>query len=312
VILLTVRLLMSIGLTSLFMLMFPALNFLTSVLWGVSLMVAGLYLNQRLLLLIFLADAVSFMVFASDYLLFPLVSVGLPVFLMSIMAARRKTYYLIRQGGLFSCVVAVTVMLGLLFYSAGQADVSLADQASLEITRSVEQYLDSGQLSGYLNQGVTREELLAAADTFSRLAVLYLPAVKYIQALVSVFIVLSIAAGHARRRKLEVLQKQAYPLERMPWPFSWLVILGMAVWVWNYQGTGYWGGNLLAVMAVVSIYFGNAVLLFYYHAFSGSKRTWLTLAIFLAAFLLPQAVLLFVMFLGVFDSLLDYRHISSS
>jgi hypothetical protein len=307
-----IRPLSVVALTATLMLLFPAFHAFLALFWGASLVVAGFYLQRQMIVLLYGLTGAVFFTAGSGALLSDALTVGAPALVMSMLLSRRRDYSTIRKWGLLTGVLVTTLLLGEIFYSANQLGQPLEEQLGTVITQTVEQYLESGATNRYLDQGMSREDLLASAPAFGRLAAQYMPAFKYIQGIISVFIVLSFAGSYARRRHPDTLNKKPYPLERMPWPMAWLVILGLALVLLNWRGYGYIGGNLLAVMGLISFYFGNAAILFHYYAFSARKRI-IALSVFLlGALLAPGTLLLSIMAWGVFDALIDNRKLDKT
>ena len=290
----------------------PGFNPITILIWGAAFLITGLYVDKKNVLLIFAFNIVLMYVLLADvaYIAFSLVSIGLPSLIMGLLLAQAKDYYAVRKAGMISALVGVTLMLGMIWLQGYTLEATMTEQIAGNIRMEMEQYLTAGVFDRYLQQGLTFEELSAMADTTGVWVATYFPALKYIQSIISVFIILSLAVAWARFKRMAILLKRPYVWEHMPWQFSWLVILGLALWYFDLSSMGVIGANIVFIMAVICLYYGNAVLLYHYQfAFSPKRRRWVFMAFLMFTLFLPQIVIMFAMIIGLFDSLVDFRNL---
>ncbi len=292
----------------------PYMTFIAAVIWGVSLIIGGYYLNGKYLALVFgLNLIILYGLTGSTGLFYALGFFGMPSFLMGYRLGRYQNgYYQLRKWGLVSAVLAVSLFLSLA-YNFGELQVATLQN---EIENYMHQGLigsgDTNILKVYEEQGISQEEVENSIALVARGLIMHLPALYYLQALITVLIILSLSAYYCRRRNLPILNKRPFSEEVMPWQFAWGIIVGLSLWLWGRDEMTtlyYAGSNLLVILAMVTVYFGLSSLVYRWQIMNPTTKRW-TLILFIGAslaFTLPAII--FIGFLGLFDSLLDYRKV---
>lgn len=297
-----------------FLSFFPALNFLGGLIWGVSIIMAGLYLNARKILLIFVFNLIILYVLSgATNTLFLIFFGGLSALVMSQMLVNEKKYYDILKIGMITAFLGVSVFLGLIFINTGEIG-SEETKIQLEqyLTESLDRYEEAGLTAYPEETGLSREELeeqfAQMASIFSRL----LPAIFYLEAFLLVFTMMFFASFLERKREIRRLKKKEFSQEFMPWQLAWIVIAGLALFLLGKDELAtiyYLGSNILLVMTPILCYFGLSTLWYKVRQFSrGSKIAMLVGMIILFIFL-SVAMIVLLALIGLFDSLLDFRKI---
>jgi len=108
------------------------------------------------------------------------------------------------------------------------------------------------------------------------------------------------------------LKKKAFSQQSMPWPFSWVVIIGLGFWIWGRDEMNqlyYLGSNILAIMVVFALYYGLSTLVFKIGQQKPSTKTWWIIGLAFMTLIFPLSAILFVSLIGIFDSLVDFRRL---
>lgn len=100
--------------------------------------------------------------------------------------------------------------------------------------------------------------------------------------------------------------------QRMAWQLDWVIILGLSMWLagdnWSIEWLQAAGRNLLALMMPIVFYFGMCLTVYLFKRFR--KRRLLIAALVMAGLFLPLQFTMVVLILGLFDPLIDYRHLT--
>jgi uncharacterized protein YybS (DUF2232 family) len=290
----------------------PYLTFLAAIVWGVSLVIGGHFLNEKKLTLVFgLNLLLLYGLTGGNGLFFAIGFFGIPSFLMGYLLCLKKGYYELQKWGLVSAVCAVSLFLVLAYYNFGEAQIH---SMQMEVEKYMQDSLvltgDSSILKLYEEQGISREEIKNSITLVARGLVMHLPAFYYLQAMLTVLIILNLSAYISRKKSLPILAKRPFREESMPWQFAWGIILALSLWLLGRDemtAMYYVGSNLLVILAMVAVYFGFSILTYRWANMNPGSRKWM-LAIFIIlslTFTLPAII--FIGLLGLFDSLLDYR-----
>lgn len=286
---------------------------LAAIVWGATLITAGLYLKRGQLLVIFAANTLL-MCYFGGWLnaLYLLALCGLSMMIMAYMAWRGADYYEMQKAGIAIAIVAVSLFLGLTFFQTGDNwKTELETQITTYINQSLESYEDAGLLKLYAEQGITRQDIEQGVHNFIRVIIRHLWAIFYLQAIMTVFFALLLATIINRKRHGERLKKKPYREEIMSWQLVWVIIAGLALCLWgNYRNNTqlfYIGSNILVVLVPITIYYGLAAVIYKIGQVRQAYRRWFIITlVILSTFFLPSALIFFSIF-GMFDALLDYR-----
>ena len=290
----------------------PGLALIGAIAWGVSLVLGGHFLNRRNLALVFVLNVVLlYGLSGSSPLFFGLVFFGIPSFLMGFRLSYGRGYYDLRKWGLGSAIISVMLFLGLSYYTADDIQIRTMQ---IEIEQYVQQKIDLPGNSEiwklYEDQGISQEEIKERLANLPWVIYTHLPAFYCFEAILAVFIILSLSAFISRKKRLPILARRSFREEIMPWQFSWVIILALALWLWGRDEMNllyYVGSNILLLAAPVNVYYGFSVLTYRWSKMQSRNKRW-ALILFVIMFLfLTIPAIIFIGLLGLFDSLLDYR-----
>lgn len=293
---------------------FPGFGFFASVFWGITLILTGFEQSKRTVIVLFVVGVVIMlsngMMTYNLKILFYILAIGLPCAVMGIMAAERKGYYLMRKTALLFGIGGTALYWGLMdqqgvwnYYN----ELFLIKAQTL--TREL---LQSGALDRYMTDGISAEMLLERFNDFFEMAIHLLPAFCFIQMLLAVYCAITLASIYGLKHGQRWIAKMPLAVEQMPWQLAWGLIAGLFMAFWDY-GTGsemfYAGLNLMCMMAPIGFYYGCAVMSGKYYAYTPEKRRRAVLILFFVCIFVPQMLAVFVVLLGIFDSVINYRHI---
>ena len=292
----------------------PSLTFIIAIGWGALLIRGSLSLSQRQIGLIYLLNfALLYGIAGASTLFFHAAFFGLPALVMSWMLNRHQGYYTSQKWGVGVAILGVSLFLAVLYLNSGQiAMEQMESQINNYVQDSLNAYEDSGFIRFYEAQGLSRAELEKSFMAMTRSIVRHLPALYYVQAILEVFFMLLLASFLSRKSPDERLKRKAYTEEMMPWPLVWVLIAGLALWLWGRDEMGslyYTGSNIMVVMAPVAVYYGLAVLMFELKRLPSKRKLFATLLIILTLFF-PLSAIIFLSLMGLFDSLLNFRKIA--
>jgi uncharacterized protein YybS (DUF2232 family) len=212
---------------------------------------------------------------------------------------------------MISAVVTVGLFLSVTWLSLGDSGVKeLNQQVETYVQESVKLSQDSGLMDFYEQKGVQPEEIEEGVMQMMHSFIRYLPAFYLIQSIMTVFLTLLCCAYLAVKRKLSILKKKPFQEEIMPWQFAWVVIAGLALWLWGRSDLStiyYIGANILAISIPVTVYYGSADLVYRIARFKKKNRKWVIAGLIILTLVFPLSAIVFIGLIGLFDSLLDYR-----
>ncbi len=292
----------------------PAMNLILVTIWGALVIMAGVNFRAiRLLSIAAINGAALFWQAGLEGILFYGISFGLPIYAMGLLTSMGKNYYQVRTAGFMAAAFSITIYLGSMYYSQGgigtlelAAELNGAFQESLKGT-DAQKLLDM-----YAQQGVSRQEIEGNFERLAQSMARHLPAIYYLQVIVAVFFMLLIASNMSLRRNKERLKRRPFFMEMMPWPMAWLVIAGLAAWLWGYNDRNsfyYMGSNILVIMVPITFYYGLAALIFKLKEMSTAVRRWVILSFIITTMVFPPSTIIFLSLAGLFDSLLDFRKV---
>ena len=182
------------------MTLWPSLNIFAAILWGATLIVAGVYLHRRNLIYLYGTNlVVLFFILGLESMMFFLLFFGSAGLIMSYLASRDKEYYFIQSRGVITAVLGVSVFLLIFYFGTGQNQISDREQ-ELDgyMQEAIEEFSQSDLYQAYEAQGITLEEI---RDGFHETVVIilkHLPALFYLQAIMAVFFMLFFAQMASR------------------------------------------------------------------------------------------------------------------
>ena len=297
------------------MAIFPSLGLLAAIVWGFALFLVGIRQSGRTVMLFFVLNLLVLYLSVGIFtpLLFYILAVGLPCTVMGMMAAEKKNYYLIRKTSLLMGVGGTILYIGFLYQTFGSDWGAIKAEFIQTSQTFIQEILQSGSLDRYLNQGLTADQIIHHVTDIAGVAVNLFPAFYFLQMILAIYFVLTLASIYAIKKGERWLIKKPLSLEQMPWQLSWCMIAGLAMAFWDY-GTGslifYTGLNLMCIMAPIGFYFGCAVVSGKYYSYSPEKRRNALIIFFILCIFVAEILGIFLILLGVFDSVLDYRKLN--
>lgn len=307
-----IKYLLLTSLLSFLMASFPALTILMAILWGGSLIMAGIYLDlKKMLVVTGVSIAVLYAVAGVHIPFYHLAFFGLSAIVMSFLVNMGNEYYQVQKWGLGAAIIGVTLFTLMVYFSTGQIGIQeMEKQLNIYLQENEQQFEQSGLIELYEQRGISREQLEDSMQHMVKSFARHLPAFYYLQAILAAFFMLILAAGLCHKAGLERLKKRPFKYEIMPWQLAWVVIAGLALWLLGraqMNSLYYTGSNILVVMLPISVYFGLAAVAFKLKQQKPVHQKWITIIlIILSVLFLPSATVFFSV-IGVFDALLDYR-----
>ncbi|MDD2372896.1 MAG: DUF2232 domain-containing protein [Syntrophomonadaceae bacterium] len=307
-----IKYLLLTSLLSFLMAIFPSLIILMAILWGGSLIMAGIYLDlKKLLAVTLLSIAILYAVAGVHIPFYHLAFFGLSAIVMSLLANIGKEYYHLQKWGVAAAIIGVTLFTLMIYFSTGQIGTQeMEKQLNIYLQENKQQFEQSGLIELYEERGISREQLEDSMQHMVKSFARHLPAFYYLQAILAAFFMLFLAAILCHKAGLERLKKRPFKYEIMPWQLAWVVIAGLALWLLGraqMNSLYYIGSNILVIMLPISVYFGLAAVAFKLKEQKPVHQKWITIIlIILSVLFLPSAIVFFSV-IGVFDALLDYR-----
>ena len=300
---------------ALLMALLPFLTIIIAILWGCSLLLAALYLDQKRLITVIIINLIIVLSLSGlEQTVYLLAFFIIPAVVLSIGAQQGRDYYQLQRWGVFVAILTISLLLGGLYYSTGDVGMAqLEQEMAAQVEDTVKYYEDTGLLSIYEEQGMSSEEVKEALVSFMSLAVRHLPAFYYLQAIMAVFFILFLASFWCQKRNLNRLIREPFDKEIMPWQIAWVVILGLALWLWGRDQLStvyYIGSNILLITVPIAFYYGLAAASFKIRQFKkSSTRRIMVIVLVVLSLLFTASAIIFFTVIGLFDSLLDYRRL---
>lgn len=305
-----------LGTSSLAVLMalLPFLTVVVAILWGCSLLLSALYLDQKRLITVIIINIIIVLsVSGLEETLFLLAFFIIPAVVISLGAQQDRDYYQLQRRGVTVAVIAISLLLGGLYYSTGDMGmVQLEQEIAAQVEEIVEYYDDVGLMNIYEEQGISAQELKEALVSFMGAAVRHLPAFYYLQAIMAVFFMLFLASFWCQKRNLNRLIRKPFDQEIMPWQMAWVVILGLALWLWGRDQLStiyYIGSNILLLTVPIALYYGLAAVVYRIRQYKQRTRRIMVIVLAVLSLLFTASAIIFFTVIGLFDSLLDYRRL---
>jgi hypothetical protein len=307
-----IKYLLLTSLLSFLMASFPALTILMAILWGGSLIMAGVNLGWKQMLAITgLSIAVLYAVAGVHIPFYHLAFFGLSAIVMSFLAHMGKEYYHVQKWGMVAAIIGVTLFTLMVYFSTGQIGIQeMEKQLNTYLQENKQQFEQSGLIELYEQRGISREELEDGIQPMVKSFARHLPAFYYLQAILAAFLMLILAAGMCHKAGLERLKKRPFKYEIMPWQLAWVVIVGLALWLLGrgqMNSLYYTGSNILVIMLPICVYFGLAAVVFKLKEQKPIHQKWITIILVILSILFLPSALIFFSVIGVFDALIDYR-----
>lgn len=299
---------------ALLMAVLPFLTIVAAILWGCSLLLAALYLDQRRLIVVIIINLIIVISLSGlEQMAYLLGFFIIPAVALSIGAQQGREYYQLQRWGVIIAILAITLLLGGLYYSTGDPGMAqLEQEMAVQVEETIKYYEDAGLLSIYEEQGISAEEVKEALVSFMSVAMRHLPAFYYLQAIMAVFFMLFLASFWCRKRNLNRLIREPFDQEIMPWQMAWVVIIGLALWLWGRDQLStiyYMGSNILLITVPIALYYGLAAVVYKIRQYQKRTRRIMIIVLVFLSLLFTASAIIFFTVIGLFDSLLDYRRL---
>lgn len=299
---------------ALLMAVLPFLTIVAAILWGCSLLLAALYLDlRRLIVVIIINLIIVFSLSGLEQMAYLLGFFIIPAVALSIGAQQGREYYQLQRWGVIIAILAITLLLGGLYYSTGDPGMAqLEQEMAVQVEETIKYYEDAGLLSIYEEQGISAEEVKEALVSFMSVAMRHLPAFYYLQAIMAVFFMLFLASFWCQKRNLNRLIREPFDQEIMPWQMAWVVIIGLALWLWGRDQLStiyYMGSNILLITVPIALYYGLAAVVYKIRQYQKRTRRMMVIVLVFLSLLFTASAIIFFTIIGLFDSLLDYRRL---
>lgn len=286
-----------------------------AIIWGVILSLAGKAVDKKQLGIMFAINVgLLLILYPLEKFLFYLIIAGLSGLVIGYLNIENQDYYVIRKWAMLTMVIGVGLFVLVIFTNiGGQGKDSIVIEMTNHIQFNLQKTLDAGLIDFYDKQGIPRSSIEAAITETANWTAHHIVALLYLQGILAVFLILSIQARILKRANPGVVWKKPFAEEMMPWQLTWGVILGLAACLWGKDSMNnlyYLGSNLLLVLAPISFFFGSAVLRHRYINIPEVKKKWALMFLMIILFLSPQGLIIFVIMMGIFDSVLDYRKLN--
>lgn len=291
----------------------PSLTFVLAIAWGISLIMGGLYLTKNQIALISgLNILLLYGLTGNNSMFFYLSFLGLPFIVMSLLVTEKgKGYYYVLKRGITASLIGVSLFMGFIYLTTGGVGIGeMEKQLDNSFAASWQQYENSGAMEFYEQQGLPSEELKTQLKAFAHSIARHLPAFFYLESISIVFLVLYFSSYLSRKRNITRLIKKPFTREIMPWQGAWVVIAGLALWLWgrdNNAAVYLIGSNILLLCAPITIYFGLSALIYKIKQMNPSTRKIIILILIVLSLFFTISAIIFLALLGLFDSLIDYR-----
>jgi hypothetical protein len=290
------------------------MTFIAAIIWGISLVIGGYYIQSKNLALVFgLNLIILYGLIGGTGLFFVISFFGLPSFLMGYMLSQpHNGYYELQKVGITTAVLTVSLFLALAYNFGGTQIAELQTNIESYMQQSFTGSEESEILKLYEEQGISKEEIQNSILMVTRGLINHLPAIYYLQSMFAVILILHLAAYLSRKRNLPILIKKPFGEEVMPWQFAWGMILALSLWLLdrdNMTSIYYMGSNLLVIFGMIALYFGLSSLAYRWGIMNPRSRKWILTIFILASVSFPLPTIIFTGLLGLFDSLLDYRKV---
>jgi len=296
------------------MALLPELSLIPAILWGTLLILAGLHLELRKILIIYLINISLLFTMggASNFLVY-LTFFAIPAIVMTMLLFYRMNYYQIQHRGVIAAVLGVSLFLVFSYFSSGGVGIT---EMEAELNRSAEEsirvYEETGIFDIYEQMGISQADFEAALKQTTATFARHLPAIFYDQAIIAVFFILFFASYISRKRNIERLKKKSFREEIMPWQLVWIAIAGMGLWIWGRDELNYVyyiGSNILCIIVPIAIYYGLSSIIYKMAEQKRSTRMFMIIGLILLTMVFPLSAIIFLSIIGLFDSLVDFRRL---
>lgn len=292
----------------------PEFAMIFSIIWGTLLITAAIVLKKSQLLILFFINLIILLIIAGgSNFIFYFTFFGMSAFVTAILTAYKSDYYELQKWGTIFAVLGVSLFLLISYLLTGDIGISEMQQSlQTAAQESINTYKEMGLFETYEQMGISQSEMEESIKQTIAAITMHLPAIYYIQAIITVFFMIFFASYLTLKRDIQRLKRKPFSQEVMPWQLVWIVILAIGLWVWGRDELNYVyyaGSNILVVITPIAMYYGTSVLAYKIKQLNRSQRNlWISGLIFMALVFLPSAII-FLSMLGLFDALINLRRL---
>lgn len=218
--------------------------------------------------------------------------------------------FTVLSGGVVT-VLGTAILLLLTFAIMGGPLLDMGEVEGI-VDQTMELYKQSGLLNPLLEQGTTEEEIRSQLMQMMALAVALIPGAMFLSSLVSAGITYLLARLVIKRLGYDVKPIPSFRYWQVPWYSVWGLILGLAMFLAGdyagYKPVRLIGQNIIYIYLPLLLVNGLSVAAYYYYKWQFSPFIkGIGLALMIVN--LPITVI-FLMIIGAFDPLFNYRKLS--
>jgi len=297
------------------MFIFPYLSFVAAIIWGVSLALGGLSVTRKQLAVAFCINLMLLYVLspAGNYLYYILIA-GLPGLVIGMLMTQKREFKQLSRWAIITAVAGTLVFVSAIYLNMlGNGQAGIQEELTNYIKTAIEENAQFGLFDLYARQGIGEEQVRDMINQAAQWTAHHIPAFLLLEGLFMVACILLILAWLSYKNNWEWFRKKPFSQEIMPWQLSWLIIIGLALFLFgrDYANSWYYlGSNIMIVLAPISFYYGLAVVYNRYKLLPAEKTKWALMLAVIIAFMAPQGVIVFLMLMGIFDSFIDYRKLN--
>lgn len=298
-----------LGLAGLF---FPPVSLITNFIWIIPIIILCLRWDMRTGSLALVVATILMMLLATPARgLFLVLEYGLTAliygyaFKKSLPVGRTLLF-----GSLAAAVGAVTVFF-LSIWITGFSLQQLHAQLQATVEQTMELYRSLGALDIFAQRGVSEEQLRSTLGQMVTLSISLLPGIMVVSALANALLSFLLSRKILQKMRIKLTAVPPFTTWRLPWYFIWGFILGLgSLLLGDYAQINLLklvGQNILLVYLPVFFIIGLAIVKYYTQKVQISPFFKVFLVV-LALLYIPMAVMS-LMFLGMFDTLFNYRRL---
>jgi len=206
-----------------------------------------------------------------------------------------------------------TILIMAITMLVGQVSLEQQKQALFEtVDRTIKIYEDYGMMQQFEEKGIDKEELRKMLTDMVHLFIRVLPAFLIIGSVFTAFTHFIMARISLKRLGHEIPRFPPFSEWNLPWYTVWGLIAGWASFLLgDFYNQDIWrivGQNIMITYGIILFILGLSVVAFYFKKYNLPRVT--RLLLILAAVLMLNGFVMATIFIGMFDLVLDHRHLN--
>ncbi|MDS1030560.1 YybS family protein [Bacillota bacterium LX-D] len=290
----------------------PLLGIITNFLWTIPIIILCIRQDMRTGLLGMLVTALLLSIFATPYrALIIVLQYGGAALVYGYALRNHWSFGKTLFYGSMAAIGGTIGALGLFFALAGFSPLQFDLQGV--VNSSLQMYRQMGVLEKFSQKGISEAELRQMVTQMVTFIQAVIPAYMLLSSLANALLSLLLSRKILQKLRIPIPKAAPFSQWKLPWYFIWPFILGLGAWLFtDYLG---WpplktvGQNIVIFYFPIFTFIGIAVVKYYFQ-----KIDLLLIKlglILLAVFNLPVSIS-FLILLGMFDTVLDYRRLGKS